>query len=78
MVLGDLAIGPLKVGGQKNVFELFITPGASSQYDQISLQKLILTINHKNFFAEAEAFTFFQNDASLLNFVIEFFWHYPD
>ena len=68
----------LKGGGHKNVFELYITPEPSSQYDQISFQKLLLTINHNTSFAEAEVCTFLQNDASLFNFVIEFFWHYAD
>jgi hypothetical protein len=68
----------LKGGGHKNVFELFITPEPSSQDDQISLQRLHLAINQHTFFAEAEARSFFQNDASLFNVVIEFFWHCGD
>ena len=78
MVLEDWQYGPERWGGHKNIFELFITPEPSSQYDQISLQKLILTINHNTFFAEAEVCTLFQNDAFLFNFDIEYFWHYPD
>lgn len=67
----------LKKRRHKYIFELLITLESSSQDDQISLQwGFVFPINRNPLLAKAKlSITFFQNDASFFNSVIEFLRH---